>query len=479
MQYDLTSLMPVMPEIFLLTAACIVLVVDLFLTQRTRLFTYGLSLAALVGTIAVTIWSGGGEAQVLFHGSYIRDPMSDLLKVSLLGVTGLAMVYAKDFLVQLEIYRGEYYTLALFAALGMMIMASAYSFLTVYLGLELLALSMYALVAFDRDSQKGSEAAMKYFVLGALASGMLLYGISMLYGATGALSFPQVAAALEAGTADELVLVFGLVFIVIGVAFKFGAVPFHMWVPDVYHGAPTAVATLLASAPKIASFALAIRLLADGMQSLAPHWQDMLIILAVISLALGNIVAIAQDNLKRMFAYSTISHVGFIFLGILAASDKGYGASLFYTIVYALTAAGGFGVLAMLSRRGFDAENLSDLKGLNDRSPWMAAMMGLILFSMAGVPPTVGFFAKLFVLEAIIAIDLVWLAGVAVFFSIIGAYYYLRAVKMMYFDKPVDDAALEVSTDSSVALSINGLAILGLGLFPAALFTACRAAFGA
>ena len=479
MQYDLTSLMPVMPEIFLLCAASIVLVVDLFLSERTRLLTYGLSLVALLGTIAVTVWSGGGEAQVLFEGSYIRDPMSDLLKVSLLIVTGFAMVYAKDYLVQQEIFRGEYYILALFAALGMMVMASAYSFLTVYLGLELLALSMYALVAFDRDSAKGSEAAMKYFVLGAIASGMLLYGMSMLYGATGALSFPKVAAVLEAGTADQTVLVFGLVFIVIGIAFKFGAVPFHMWMPDVYQGAPTAVAGLLASAPKVAAYALAIRLLADGMQSLSPHWQDMLIILTVISLGLGNIVAIAQGNIKRMFAYSTISHVGFIFLGILAASDKGYGAALFYVIVYALTAAGGFGVLAMLSRRGFDAENLSDLKGLNERSPWMAAMMGLILFSMAGVPPTVGFFAKLFVLEAVIAIDMVWLAGVAVFFSIIGAFYYIRAVKMMYFDKPVDDAALEVSVDSQLALTVNGMAILGLGIFPAALFTACRAAFGA
>jgi NADH-quinone oxidoreductase subunit N len=478
MQYDLTSLQPVFPEIFLLSATCVVLVVDLFLSQRTRLLTYGLSLLALVGTIAVTVGVGGHDTQVLFDGSYVRDPASDLMKVSLLLVTGFAMVYAKDYLVQQEIYRGEYYILGLFAALGMMVMASAYSFLTVYLGLELLALSLYALVAFDRDSAKGSEAAMKYFVLGALASGMLLYGISMVYGATGALSFPEVAAALKTGAADPTVLVFGLVFIVIGIAFKFGAVPFHMWVPDVYHGAPTAVTLLLGSAPKIAAFALAIRMLADGLGQLSPDWQQMLIILAVISMGIGNLVAIAQENLKRMLAYSTISHVGFIFLGLLSADNNGYAAALFYAVVYAATAAGGFGVLAMLSRRGFDAENLVDLKGLNDRSPWMAAMMSLILFSMAGVPPTVGFFAKLFVLEAIVRIDLVWLAGVAVFFSIIGAYYYLRAVKMMYFDKPVDDAPLTVSVDSSVALSINGLALLGLGLFPAVLYGACRAAFG-
>ena len=477
MQYDLTSLMPVMPEIFLLAAASIVLVVDLFLTERTRMLTYGLSLAALVGTIAVTIWSGGGEAQVIFYDSYVRDPMSDLLKISLLIVTGFAMVYAKDYLVQQGIYRGEYYMLALFAALGMMVMASAYSFLTVYLGLELLALSMYTLVAFDRDSQKGSEAAIKYFVLGAIASGMLLYGMSMVYGATTALSFPEIAAALQSGNVNETVLVFGLVFIVIGVAFKFGAVPFHMWVPDVYHGAPTAVTLLLGSAPKIAAFALAFRLLADGMQSLSAHWSDMLIILAVISMGIGNLVAIAQDNIKRMLAYSTISHVGFIFLGILAADSDGYSAAMFYTIVYALTAAGGFGLLAMISRKGFDAENLIDLKGLNRRSPWMAGMILLILFSMAGVPPTVGFWAKLFVLEAVINNGMIWLAGVAVFFSIIGAFYYLRAVKMMYFDQPIDEAKLEVSTDSSVAFSVNGLAMLGLGLFPAVLFGACQAAF--
>ena len=478
MEYNLTSLFPALPEIFLLSAACVVLIVDLFLSERTRLLTYGLTLASLLGTIAVTIWVGSAETEVLFHGSYIRDPLSDMLKVSLLVVSMFAMVYAKDYLVQQNIYRGEYFLLALFAVLGMMVMSSAYNFLTVYLGLELLALSMYTLVAIDRKSEKGSEAAMKYFVLGALASGMLLYGISMMYGATGAISFPDVAAAISSGNVDQTILVFGLVFVVIGVAFKFGAVPFHMWVPDVYHGAPTAVTLFLGSAPKIAAFALAIRLLVDGMSPLASHWQDMLIILAVLSMAIGNLIAIAQDNIKRMFAYSTISHVGFIFLGILSATEKGYSAALFYTVVYALTAAGGFGVLAMLSRRGFDAENISDLRGLNERSPWIAAMMMLIIFSMAGVPPTVGFFAKLFVLEAVVSIDMVWLAGIAVFFSIIGAYYYLRVVKTMYFDKPTENGAFEISTDSHIALSLNGLSMLALGIFPAGLLAACRAAFG-
>ena len=478
MQYDLTSLQPVLPEIFMLGAACVVLVVDLFLTQRTRMWTYGLTLVALIGAIALTAWASGPDKQILFDGSYVRDPVSDVVKIALLTVNLFAMAYARDYLIQQDIYRGEFYILSLFATLGMMVMASANNFLTAYLGLELLALSLYALVAFDRDSLKGAEAAMKYFVLGALASGMLLYGISMLYGATGALGFHEVAAAIGSGNVDETVLVFGLVFVVIGVAFKFGAVPFHMWVPDVYHGAPTAVTLFLGSAPKIAAFALAIRLLAEGAGPLSSHWSDMLTILAIASLAIGNLVAIAQDNIKRMLAYSTISHVGFIFLGFIAADGRGYGAALFYAVVYALTAAGGFGLLTIISRKGFDAENLHDLKGLNDRSPWLAAMMMLILFSMAGVPPTVGFFAKLFVLEAVVHVDKVWLAAVAVFFSIIGAYYYLRAVKMMYFDKPIDEQGIQASMDSRLAISVNGVAILLLGIFPAGLLQVCRAAFG-
>jgi NADH-quinone oxidoreductase subunit N len=478
MEYNLTTLQPVLPEIVLLIAACVILVVDLFLTERTRLVTYGLSLVALIATLGAVHYAAEPVKEVILHGSFVRDPMSDVLKTGLLLISLFAFVYAKDYLRELGILRGEYYVLGLFAILGMLIMISANSFLTVYLGLELLALCLYALVAIDRDSKLGAEAAMKYFVLGALASGMLLYGISMVYGATGHLVLPEVASVIAAGDADETVLVFGLVFIVIGVSFKFGAVPFHMWVPDVYHGAPTAVTLFLGSAPKIAAFALAIRLLVDGLGGLSAHWQDMLIILAVLSMALGNLIAIAQTNLKRMLAYSTIAHVGFIFLGLLAATDKGYSAAMFYTIVYALMAAGGFGVVTMLSRKGFDAENIHDLKGLNDRSPWLAFMMMLILFSMAGVPPTVGFFAKLFVLEAVISIDLVWLAGVAVFFSIIGAFYYLRAVKAMYFDKPLDDMpVLQSSMDTQVAMSVNGLAMLAFGLFPAALFGACQAAF--
>ncbi|MCB1773369.1 MAG: NADH-quinone oxidoreductase subunit NuoN [Gammaproteobacteria bacterium] len=477
MEYTFASMQPALPEIFLLSAACLILVIDLFLTKKTRLVTYGMTVGALILTIILTQLVSSAAPEVLFSSSYVRDPMSDVLKTGLLLVSLFAFVYAKDYLRSQDMLRGEYFVLGLFAVLGMMVMISANSFLTVYLGLELLALCLYALVAFKRDSNAGAEAAMKYFVLGALASGMLLYGISMVYGATGHLTFPQVAEVIAAGSADQTVLVFGLVFVVIGVSFKFGAVPFHMWVPDVYDGAPTPVTLFLGSAPKIAAFALAIRLLADGMGGLVVQWQDMLIILAVLSMALGNVVAIAQTNIKRMLAYSTISHVGFIFLGILSGTDEGYGAAMFYAVTYALTAAGGFGVVTMLSRRGFDAQRIDDLKGLNDRSPWLAFMMMLILFSMAGVPPTVGFFAKLFVLDAVVSIDLVWLALVAVFFSIIGAFYYLRAVKVMYFDKPVDDEPIAASLDTQIVLSVNGLAILGFGLFPAALLAACRTAF--
>jgi NADH-quinone oxidoreductase subunit N len=372
---------------------------------------------------------------------------------------------------------GEYYVLGLFAVLGMLIMVSANSFLTIYLGLELQALCLYALVAFDRDSKGGAEAAMKYFILGAIGSGMLLYGVSMIYGATGSLEFGAVArVAAEQGMQNK-VFVFGLAFLVVGIGFKFGAVPFHMWVPDVYEGAPTPVVLFLGSAPKIAAFAIAIRLLVDGLGTLQPHWEGMLIVLSVLSMALGNVVAIAQSNIKRMLAYSTISHVGFIFLGILAGTAQGYAAAMFYAIVYALMAAGAFGVLVLLSRKGFDAERLDDLKGLNDRDPWYAAMMALLMFSMAGVPPTVGFIAKLLVLEAVIRVDLTWLAVVAVVFSIIGAFYYLRVIKLMYFDKPETDALLAAGTGTRVAVSLNGLLMLALGVYPAALLSVCQAAF--
>jgi NADH-quinone oxidoreductase subunit N len=434
------------------------------------------SLVALVAAAAAAIAVGGDDRQIVMSGNFVRDPMADALKVAVFLVTGLAFVYSRGYLQARRLYRGEFYVLGLFAALGMSVMISAGSFLSAYLGLELLALSLYALVAFDRDSGAGSEAAIKYFVLGALASGLLLYGISMIYGASGALDFATVSETLGRTDTDRTILVFGLVFIVIGIAFKFGAVPFHMWVPDVYQGAPTPVTLLLGSAPKIAAFALAMRLLVDGLGVLHGDWQDMLVLLAVASLALGNLVAIAQTNIKRMLAYSTIAHVGFIFLGLLAGTPEGEAAAMFYAILYALMAAGAFGVLVLLSREGLEVERIDDLRGLNQRSPWYAAMMLLLLFSMAGVPPTAGFFAKLFVLDAVVGIDMVWLALVAVFFSIIGAFYYLRVVKVMYFDAPVDESPLRAPADAVWALSLNGLTMLALGLFPAALLSICTAA---
>ncbi len=479
MTFDTANLIPVLPEIFLLTLTSLVLVIDLFLRPSQRVATYWLAQFTLLGTAAIAAMVGGGPEQVVFDGSVVRDGMSDLLRVAICVIAAGAFIYAKAYLDIRGLLRGEFFVLGLFAVLGMLVMVAANSFLVLYLGLELLALSMYALVAFDRDSKLGSEAAMKYFVLGALASGMLLYGISMIYGATGHISFPEVAQTIAQGSADKTVLVFGLVFVVIGLAFKFGAVPFHMWAPDVYQGAPTATTLFIGSAPKIAAFAMAMRVLADGMPSLHADWQGMLIILAVLSMAVGNLIAIAQTNIKRMLAYSTIAHVGFILLGLLAGSDKGYSAAMFYAVTYALMALGAFGVVILLSRQGFEAEWLDDYKGLHERSPWIAAMMMLLMFSMAGVPPTVGFFSKMFVLEAAIRADLVWLALVGVAFSIIGAFYYLRIIKLMYFDKPAEDApVLSPSLEGMIALSVNGLLVLVLGVYPTGLLTLCGAAIG-
>jgi NADH-quinone oxidoreductase subunit N len=482
MQFDSTQLIPVLPELSLLTLACVVLVVDLYIREEQRIVSYGLTQVGLILTIGLTLAVSSPETQILFDGAYIRDPMSDVLKVGILLVSFLAFLYAKDYLRERDLFKGEFYTLGLFAVLGMSIMVSANSFLTIYLGLELLALCLYALVAFDRKSANGAEAAMKYFVLGALASGMLLYGISMIYGATGTLQFDELAQVVQKGDLNRLVMIFGIVFLVIGLAFKLGAVPFHMWVPDIYHGAPTAVTLFIGSAPKIAAFALTMRLLVDGLAELHggwEGWQGMLIILAVLSMGVGNLIAIAQSNIKRMLGYSTISHVGFILLGILAGTQEGYAGAMFYTLVYALMSAGAFGVIIALSRKGFEAENLEDFKGLNQRSPWFAGMMLLLMFSMAGVPPTVGFFAKLFVLDAVVSVDLTWLALVGVFFSIIGAFYYIRIVKLMYFDQPTDETPLSIGLDTQVVLSLNGLSMLVLGLFPAGLYAVCGSVFGA
>jgi NADH-quinone oxidoreductase subunit N len=477
MAFETSNLIPVAPEIFILALASTILVVDLYLEESRKGVNHALTLIGLLIAIGITAAVGGTGRQVVLDGTYVRDDMSDVLKVTIFIVAIFAFVYAKDFLRDRGMLSGEYYVLGLFSVLGMLIMVSANSFLTVYLGLELLALCLYALVAFDRDSRGGAEAAMKYFVLGAIGSGMLLYGISMIYGATGSLDFGTVARAVAEQGMENKVLVFGLAFLVVGIGFKFGAVPFHMWVPDVYEGAPLPVALLLGSAPKIAAFGVAMRLLVDGLGGLQVHWQGMLILLSVLSMTLGNLAAIAQSNIKRMLAYSTVSHVGFIFLGVLAGTPQAYASAMFYAIVYALMAAGAFGVLVLLSRRGFDPEQLDDLKGLNERDSWHAAMMALLMFSMAGVPPTVGFMAKLLVLEAVVRVDLTWLAVVAVVFSIIGAFYYVRIVKLMYFDKPETDVPLAAGAGTRLAVSLNGLLMLALGLFPATLLSFCQTAF--
>jgi NADH-quinone oxidoreductase subunit N len=460
---------------FLLAATCVVLLCDLFLRDRDRWVTFGLSLLTLAGLSWVVASGGVAERTVGWYGTYVADPLSGLLKIVACGAVAVAFLYGHGYLQVRRILKGEYYVLGLFALLGIMVLISANSLVTLYLGVELLALSLYALVAFNRDSGVAAEAAIKYFVLGSIASGALLYGMSIVYGVTGSLELGVISNAALQMPAGQIGLLFGLAFIVVGVAFKFGAVPFHMWVPDVYHGAPTPVTLFLSAAPKLGSFALAFRLLAEGLGSVhATGWQDMITFVAVLSIVVGNVVAIAQTNIKRMLAYSTISHVGFILLGILAGTSAGYEAALYYTITYVVMSVGGFGMIILLSRDGFEADSLEDFKGLNARSPWFAAVMLMLMFSMAGVPPFVGFWAKLAVIQAVLHIGSVWLAILAVAFSVIGAYYYLRVVKLMYFDEPTDRAALQGGGGAMrFVLSLNGLAVLALGLFPGLLLALC------
>ena len=473
------NLIPALPEIFLLSMTCIILIADLYLSDKNRVFSYLLSLITLAITAAITVTIHQNSTVYTFNGSFVGDSMGDVLKIFVYLVTAVVFVYSRNYLKARSLFKGEFYVLGLFGVLGMMILISAHNLLTIYLGLELLSLSMYAMVAFNRDSIDASEAAMKYFVLGALASGMLLYGMSLLYGVTGSLDITVIRHNINAmGPHGSVVLGVGLVLVIIGMAFKLGAVPFHMWIPDVYHGAPTAVTLYIGAAPKIAAFAMIMRLLVEGLGDLYGQWQDILIIMAVLSMAVGNVIAIAQTNIKRMLAYSTISHVGFLLLGILSGTKAGFSASMFYAIVYSLMSMGGFGMIILLSRAGFESDKLDDFKGLNDRSPWFALMMLILMFSMAGVPPTLGFYAKLSVLQAVVNTNHTWLAVVAIIFSIIGAFYYLRIIKLMYFDKPVSDQPFESSTDMKVVLSANALAILALGIFPGNLLALCTSAIG-
>lgn len=471
----LTNLHLAIPEIFILCMASIILVVDLFLSEKNRHITYLLSQLTLLIAFFLTLNLFSNNTFYIFSQTFVSDPMSSVLKLGVYIATFVTFLYSKDYLKERNIFIGEYFVLGLFGVLGMMIMISASSLLTLYLGLELLSLCLYAMVALQRDSSIASESAMKYFVLGAIASGMLLYGMSMLYGVTGSLDLQIISQQLSSVT-DKTILAFGLVFIIVGVAFKLGAVPFHMWLPDVYQGAPTAVTLYIATAPKIAAFAMLMRLLVGGLFELHSQWQGILIILAVSSMALGNIVAIAQTNIKRMLAYSAIAHVGFLMLGVLSGSAEGFAASMFYVITYVLMSMASFGMIIIMSRKGFEADKLDDFKGLNQRNPWFAFMMMFIMFSMAGVPPFIGFWAKLSVLKAVVSADLLWLAVAAVIFSIIGAFYYLRIIKLMYFDKAEDTQPIECATDLRWVFSLNAGLILFIGLMPDSLIALCKQA---
>jgi NADH-quinone oxidoreductase subunit N len=472
MNFAVTDLLPVLPEIFVLLMLCVILILDLFLADDLRFISYGLTLLTLLGAAAITASTSTLPSHG-FSNMFVDDALSDALKLMLYGVVGTVLIYSRGYIQSRGLYRGEFFVLMLFAMLGMMVMISGSHFLTLYLGLELLSLSQYALVALQRDSKVATEAAMKYFVLGALASGMLLYGMSMIYGVTGSLEVAKVAAVLPHLNHLNTVLVFGLVFVIAGLAFKLGVVPFHMWIPDVYQGAPTAVTLFIGSAPKIAAFAFVMRLLIDGLGGLVSDWQPMLALMALLSIAIGNITAIAQTNIKRMLAYSTISHMGFLLLGFLARSENGYSSGMFYVVVYVLMSLAGFGMILLLSRAGFEADQLQDFKGLNRRSPWYAFLMLLVMVSMAGIPPTVGFYAKLAVLQAALQAGYLWLVVAAVLLSVIGAFYYLRIVKLMYFDEPADTAPIQVNADMSVLISANALAILALGILPQPLMALC------
>jgi NADH-quinone oxidoreductase subunit N len=476
------DLLPAAPEIFLVVMALVILMIDLVVKDSRRTVTFTLSQLTLVGCAVIQWQTNSFDVVYTFSNMFVDDLMSDLLKLFLYMTVIMVLFYSRAYVQAREVMnKGEYYVLTLFATLGMMVMISANHFVTIYLGLELLSLSLYAMVAMNRDSVVSTEAAMKYFVLGALASGLLLYGMSMIYGATGTLEITAVAERLYGGEVNKTVLVFGLVFLVSGLAFKLGVVPFHMWIPDVYHGAPTSVTLLIGSAPKLAAFAIVMRLLVNGMISMAADWQAMLIILSVLSMAIGNLAAIAQTNLKRMLAYSAISHMGFMLLGITTGVVSGdaryalnaYSSAMFYVIAYVLMSAGTFGMILMMSRAGFEADNLDDYKGLNKRSPWFAGVMLMLMFSMAGVPFFIGFFAKFSVLQAVVAAGYMWLAIVAVLFSLIGAFYYLRVVKLMYFDAPVDESPIAAGMDMRILVSANGIAVALLGLFPQFIMSLC------
>lgn len=476
------DLQPLLPELALTGAAFALLMLDLFLTsptdERRRGVTHVLSIAVLLLTAALIAAGVGGQGAVL-AGMFVRDTMADVLKIAVCAIAALSLVYAWPYLRARGLYKGEVPVLILFAVIGMLLLISAGSLVMVYLGLEMLSLCSYALVAVDRDNPRASEAAMKYFVLGSLASGLLLYGMSLVYGATGTLDLAQIRAAAEAAQQDTLLLA-GVMFMIAGIAFKFGAAPFHMWLPDTYHGAPTAITLFIGAAPELASFGLAYRLLEAGVGPLDEQWRQAIAVLAAISLLVGNVIALAQTNLKRMLAYSSISHVGFLFLGLAGGGAQGFAAAMFYAISYAIMAAAAFGAIVVLSSRGFEADAIDDFKGLNARSPWTAGLVLCVMASLAGVPPFLGFWAKLAVLRAALQGGMLWLAIVGIVFAVVGAFYYLRVIKAMYFDEPA--AAQPLPQDDRplrLAFGVNALSLLVLGIFWNPIMAWCQAAFGA
>ena len=476
------------PEVVLLTMALIVAMVDLWVAHPRRTPTYLLAQASLAAVAILHLLRfDAGDTVYAVQRMVVADPMGHLLAFFATLATMMSLAYARPYASDRDMLKGELITLAMFSLLGICVMLSANNFLVVYLGLELMSLSLYALVALRRDHAQSTEAAMKYFVLGALASGFLLYGLSMMYGATGSLDIGEVFKAIATGQINQAVLVLGIVFVVAGLAFKLGAVPFHMWIPDVYQGAPTAVTLMIAGAPKLAAFAITIRLLVEGMSGIAQDWQQMLIVLSVASMALGNVAAIAQNNLKRMLAYSTIGQIGFMLLGLTPtvvsvntlSAANGYSSSMFYVLTYVFTTLGTFGIVMLLARAGHEAEQVDDLKGLARRSPWYAAVMAIFMFSLAGIPPTVGFYAKLAVLQAIVSTNValyIWLAVIAVLLSLVAAFYYLRIVKVMYFDEPADAHPIASTGEVRTILSLNGAAILVFGILPGGLMALCAQA---
>ncbi|MDJ0940921.1 MAG: NADH-quinone oxidoreductase subunit NuoN [Woeseiaceae bacterium] len=472
---NLTNYIAAAPEMTLLGLICVVLIADLFVEDDNRVITFWLAVASVAITIWVLMTTAPDGRTVVFDGSYVSDPLSQVLKVAAAGFVAITFLYARDYLRANDLHKGEFYLLGLFGLLGMMIMISANSLLTMYMGLETLALSQYALVAIDRNNVQSAESAMKYFVLGAIASGALLYGISWIYGATGSIQFDAIAEAVQNDpSVNGLPLWVGLAFAIVGIAFKFGAVPFHMWVPDVYQGARSPVTLYIGSAPKLAALALTLRILVDGLGGLHDVWNDMIMVVAVLSLLLGNFIAIAQTNIKRMLAYSTIAHVGFILLSVFTGTSEGYAAALFYTLTYVVAAAGAFGMIILLSRGGYEAENISDFKGLNARSPWFAMIMMFLMFSMAGVPPFIGFFGKLYAINVVVDAGYTELAVIMVLASVVGAFYYLRVVWYMYFEDATDKAVLQAGNDTRFVLSVNGLAVLALGILPGGLWALCQ-----